>query len=138
MLYIFPNTTASMPRPTRTVKPPKNAPPDPQSPSPSDIRNTQTPELKSTEIQRAGPGPAIKTVTKVKTKPKKRKADEEEDHSDNEPPSQKKSRKKITVDMLPLALRTKGMKMLVGAHVSVAKGLKEPHFVITTGILMSL
>lgn len=125
-----------MPRPTRTVKTPKNAPLDSQSPSPNDIHSTQTTELKSIEIQRAGLGSAIKKATKAKTKPKKRKADEE-DQTDNEPPSQKKSRK-ITVDMLPLALRAKGMKMLVGAHVSVAKGPKEPHFVITTEMLMSL
>lgn len=124
-----------MPRPTRTVKTPKNAPLDSQSPSPS---GTQTPELGSAGIQRAGPGPAIKKATEeAKTEPKKRKADEE-DQTDNEPPPQKKSRKKITAGTPPLAPRTKGMKMLVGAHVSVAKGPKEPHFVITTEMLMSL
>lgn len=119
-----------MPRPSRAAKNSKTTPPDPQSSSPID---TQTPELQSTETQQAGPELAFNTA---KTKQKKRKAGQE-DHTDDEFPSREKSRKKMAAKISPLAFRNKGMKMLVGAHVSVAKGLEKVPLVRTTGILIS-
>lgn len=120
----------TMPRPSRAAKNSKTTPPDPQSSSPID---TQTPELQSTETQQAGPELAFNTA---KTKQKKRKAGQE-DHTDDEFPSREKSRKKMAAKISPLAFRNKGMKMLVGAHVSVAKGLEKVPLVRTTGILIS-
>lgn len=119
-----------MPRPPRNTKKPKTIPSDLQSPSLSDLPDTQTPRSQSIKVKSASAisaEPAVKTATKSKSKQKKRKADseEEEDDSGGELPSQKKSRKKVASDMLPLAPRAMGMKMLVGAHVSVAKGLEK-------------
>lgn len=90
--------------------------------------------MKSTEIQQAEL--AFNTTTKAKTKQKKRKAGEE-GHTGGESPSREKSRKKMAPKISPLAFRNKGMKMLVGAHVSVAKGLEKVSPVRTTGILIS-
>lgn len=106
--------------PRRTTRKPK---PTSSGPQLDDLPDAQTPEPQSAEIKRA----AVVPPTGSKPKQKKRKADLEEDSSaDDEPPSQKKkSRKRIALDMSPLAPRNRRMKMLVGAHVSVAKGLSE-------------
>ncbi|KAL0640209.1 DNA-(apurinic or apyrimidinic site) lyase [Maublancomyces gigas] len=102
--------------PRRTTKKPKTTPPGPQVP------DTQTPEPQTTEIKRA----AVVSSTGSKPKQRKRKADSEEDSTNDEPPSQKKkSRKRIAPDISPLAPRNRRMKMLVGAHVSVAKGVQN-------------
>lgn len=81
--------------------------------------------LQPVEIQRTvstEPG-----VAKSEPRGEKRKAGEEEDYNDKLP-SKKKPRKKMASAVLPLAHRTVGMKMFVGAHVSMAKGLEQVPF----------
>lgn len=115
---------------------------DSESSSSSDFNNkapdmqtleSQSIETHATTITKSGIATVtkvkatIKTTIKLKSKEKKRKADE---NSESERPSQKKARNtaKKTSNMLETAARTIGTKINVGAHVSMAKGLKYSSF----------
>lgn len=146
-----------MPRPQRAAAVKAKSklidfPENPEASSSDEASKTKAVEHKSVEIRKTitakGKPNSSVTVTKlektvkttVKLKPKagvKRKAGEDDDNdsnSDNEgqkSTTQKKVRaltKKNPPKMIPAVARTVGMKMLVGAHVSMAKGLEEPLF----------
>jgi AP endonuclease-1 len=58
----------------------------------------------------------------TKTAEKKKARVKKEPKADVPPKKDRKSKKDNTADMIPLASRTKGLRMFVGAHVSGAKG----------------
>lgn len=59
----------------------------------------------------------------VKTKAQDEEEEEEEQITITEKVKRKRNVKEEEVEMVPLAARTKGLQMFVGAHVSAAKGL---------------
>lgn len=67
----------------------------------------------------------VKTAIRPRPKEKKRELGEDDEEGHTSHKKARKSAKAKTSAMLPLATRTVGMKVFVGAHVSMAKGLKS-------------
>jgi hypothetical protein len=149
------NCTIEMPRPQRAAAAKARSklidfPESSEASSSDEAAKTKVVEHKSVEVRETITAKeklnASATVTKVgktvkttvRLKPKagvKRKAGEDNDNDSNgdnegqKSTTQKKVRastKKNPPTMIPAVARTVGIKMLVGAHVSMAKGLEEP------------
>jgi AP endonuclease-1 len=65
---------------------------------------------------------ADKTPPADTAKDKKKRAPAKKESDDVKPKKARKSKKDQELESMPLALRTKGLRMFVGAHVSAAKG----------------
>jgi AP endonuclease-1 len=87
-------------------------------------------ELSSPEASELEPEeftPALKeevddTLLVDPAKEKKKKAPVKKSNEDVKPKKARKSKKDRELDSMPLAPRTKALRMFVGAHVSAAKG----------------
>ena len=92
------------------------------------IHNPKTSSRKR-KIEEEEKGEIFKEVEDIPAKPKQRKkVKSEEDIEEGEERPEKPTRKRKTKqdkesEIMPLAARTNGLKMFVGAHVSSAKGL---------------
>ena len=69
---------------------------------------------------------AIGQISTIENTPKKSRKGKKEDLSSGESPKKARRRRKTKeereAEAMPLAVRTKGLKMFIGAHVSCAKG----------------
>jgi AP endonuclease-1 len=98
---------------------------------------TNLKELSSPEASELEPEeftPALKGEVDDKrlvhtAKEKKKKAPVKKSNEDVKPKKARKSKKDQEVESMPLALRTKGLRMFVGAHVSGAKGQCSRHVI---------
>lgn len=105
-------------------------------------RQKSTTNLKELSSPEASESEAEESITAVKkevddkplvdtAKEKKKKAPvKKESNEEVKPKKARKSKKDQELESMPLAPRTKGLRMFVGAHVSAAKGQYSRHFIV--------
>lgn len=103
--------------------------------STTNLKELSSPEASESEIEESTPAvkkeaddkPLVDTAKEKKKKAPVKKAPNE----DIKPKKARKSKKDQELESMPLAPRTKGLRMFVGAHVSAAKGQYSRHLIVS-------
>lgn len=102
--------------------------------STTNLKELSSPEASESEAEEFTP--TVKNEVDNKplvdtAKEKKKKAPVKKSNEDAKPKKARKSKKDQELENMPLAPRTKGLRMFVGAHVSAAKGQCSPHLIVS-------
>ena len=108
--------------------------------STTNLKELSSPEASESEAEESTPAvkkeaddtPLVDTAKEKKKKaPVKKAPVKKESNEDVKPKKARKSKKDQEIESMPLAPRTKGLRMFVGAHVSAAKGQCSRHLIVS-------
>lgn len=108
--------------------------------STTNLKELSSPEASESEAEESTPAvkkevddkPLVDTAKEKKKKaPVKKAPVKKESNEEVKPKKARKSKKDQELESMPLAPRTKGLRMFVGAHVSAAKGQYSRHLIVS-------